>query len=299
MRRTGTMPPEKAFLKMMDTQHAHAQPSGISRRCFLCGAQGLALSAAALAAMPGLALADGTSQERAIGNQVYNDLRQKNQILDESPYYSVVREVGARISRAAAPHWYTMNFVIVKGQKANAFSVPGGWVYVNETLLRNSENEAELASVLGHETGHIVLGHVMNRIRQAQNLNILFAIGSLFVRSQGAANLFNVAELGANYGFLNFSRQQEYQADHEGVILANRAGYNPWGMIWFFQKLESLYGNSGFEQYVQDHPATKDRIARIESFFSSDQAAFGNWSRAIAARPGLPLDHTNSRLILD
>ena len=294
-----TMPPAKAFLTMMDTQHAHPKSPSISRRCFLCGAQGLALSAAALAVMPELALADSNSQERAIGVQVYNDLRQKNQILEQSPYYSVVRSVGARISRAAAPHWYTMNFIIVKGDKANAFSVPGGWVYVNETLLRNAENEEELASVLGHETGHIVLGHVMNRLHQAQNLNIMFAIGSLFVRSQGAANLFNVAELTANYGFLNFSRQQEYQADHEGVILANGAGYNPWGMVWFFQKLEKLYGNSGFEQFVQDHPATKDRIARIESFFSSDQAAFGKWSRTIAARPGLSLDNTNSRLVLN
>ena len=283
----------------MGTDHMHTDTPGISRRHFLCGAQGLALSAVALATMPRLALADSHAQERAIGNQVYNDLRQKNQILDESPYYSTLRALGSRISRAAAPHWYTMNFVVVKGSKANAFSVPGGWVYVNEALLRDAENEAELANVLCHETGHIVLGHVMNRIHQAQNLNILFALGSLFVHTQGAANAFNLAELGANYGFLNFSRQQEYQADHEGVILANDAGYNPWGIVWFFKKLESLYGDSGFEQYVQDHPSTKDRIARIESFFANDQAAFSGWSRAIASRSGLPLDHTNSRLVIN
>ena len=279
--------------------HTHTHTPAISRRRFLCGAQGFALSAAALAAMPHLALADGNAQERAIGNQVYSDLRQKNQILDESPYYATLRALGSRISRAAAPHWYTMNFVVVKGTKANAFSVPGGWVYVNEALLRDAENEAELANVIGHETGHLVLGHVMNRIRQAQNLNILFALGSLFVHTQGAANAFGLAQLGANYGFLNFSRQQEYQADHEGVILANGAGYNPWGMVWFFQKLESLYGNSGFEQYVQDHPSTKDRIARIESFFASDQTAFGGWARALASRSGLPLDYTNSRLVIN
>jgi len=283
----------------MSMIHSRTDTPSMSRRRFLCGAQGFALSAAALAAMPQLALADAYAQERAIGTQVYNDLRKKNQILDESPYYSTVRALGSKISRAAAPHWYTMNFVIVKGDKANAFSVPGGWVYVNETLLRDIENEAELANVIGHETGHLVLGHVMNRIHQAQNLNTLFTIGSLFVHTQGAASALGIAELGANYGFLNFSRQQEYQADHEGVILANRAGHNPWGMVWFFQKLESLYGNSGFEQYVQDHPATKDRIARIESFFAGDEAEFGSWSRGIASRSGLPLDHTNSKLVIN
>jgi predicted Zn-dependent protease len=182
-----------------------------------------------------------------------------------------------------------MNLVVVKGTSANAFSVPGGWVYVNEALLRNAENEAELANVVGHETGHIVLGHVMNRLHQAQTLNIAFGIASLLVHSAGATNTFNLAELIAGYGFLNFSRQQEYQADHEGVILASRAGYNPWGMVWFFQRLEKLYGDAGFEQYVQDHPSTKDRVARIEGFFKSNPTQFARWSSQQIAQRGLPL----------
>ncbi len=152
---------------------------------------------------------------------------------------------------------------------------------------------------MGHETGHIVLGHVMNRIRQAQQVNILLSVFSIFVHSQGGANTLTAAQLIAGYGFLNFSRQQEYQADHEGVILAAKAGYNPWGMIWFFEKLEKLYGDAGFEQYVQDHPSTKDRIARIEAFFKSDPAQFAHWSSQPMATPGLPLSTgQNARLEL-
>ena len=179
-----------------------------------------------------------------------------------------------------------MNFVVVKGTQANAFSVPGGWVYVNEALLKNAGNETELANVVGHETGHIVSGHVMDRLHKAQTLNTILSIASIFVHTQGAANTFNLAQFAAGYGFLNFSRQQEYQADHEGVILASKAGYNPWGMIWFFQKLEKLYGDSGFEQYVQDHPSTKDRIARIESFFQSDPTEFARWSSTLDRHAG-------------
>jgi beta-barrel assembly-enhancing protease len=282
---------------MMNMDHSLARHR-LSRRCFLCGARGVALAAGALLTMPGLALADEQSQERAIGQQVYDQLRKQGQILDRSPYYSVLRSVGKRISDAALPHWYTMNFVVVKGAQANAFSVPGGWVYVNEALLRQAEDLDELASVLGHETGHLVLGHVMQRLKDAQNLSILFTIGSLFVHSQSAANAYNVAQLGANFGFLNFSRQQEYQADHEGVILAAKAAYDPWGMVWFFQKLEALYGDAGFEQYVQDHPSTKDRIARIEAFFASDPATFGSWPKTLGAKPGLPLNAADDQLIL-
>ena len=256
---------------------------------------------AAIAAPPFAiaARADDHRQEIQIGQQVYDDQRKRGQVIYDSPYYPVLRRVGNDISRAAQPHWWPMNFVIVRGDKANAFSVPGGWVYVNEALLRHAGNEAELANVVGHETGHIVLGHVMNRIHKAQTLNILFTIASLFVHTQGAANTFNLAQFAAGYGFLNFDRQQEYQADHEGVILAGRAGYNPWGMVWFFQKLEKLYGDAGFEAFVQDHPATKERIARIESFFKSDPTQFARWSSQMISSAGLPLSYSsNARLEL-
>jgi beta-barrel assembly-enhancing protease len=257
---------------------------------------GAALTAPPLA-LP--ARADDHSQEIQIGQQVYNDQRKQGQILDTSPYYPVLRSVGTRISDAAQPHWWPMNFVVVKGTQANAFSVPGGWVYVNEALLKNAGNETELANVVGHETGHIVLGHVMDRLHKAQTLNTILSIASIFIHTQGAANTFNLAQFAAGYGFLNFSRQQEYQADHEGVILASKAGYNPWGMIWFFQKLEKLYGDTGFEQYVQDHPSIKDRIARIESFFRSDPTEFARWSSTLTATPGLPLSYgSDARLLL-
>lgn len=250
--------------------------SKVSRRTWICGVCA-AGAAASLPAFEQPVLAD-EAQERGIGQQVYADQRKQGQVVDQSGYYTVLREVGANISKAAQPHWWPMNFVIVKGTQPNAFSTPGGWVFVNEALLKYAASNDELANVVGHETGHIVLGHVMNRIRQAQNLNLLFTIGSIFARSQGAANALGVAELGANYGYLNFSRQQEYQADHEGVILASKAHYNPYGMLWFFRTLEKISGNSsGFEQYVQDHPATPDRITRLQQFFNSDPGQFGRW----------------------
>ncbi len=265
-----------------------------SRRCLLCGAGALA----ALAALPAGALpaaADEHDQERQIGQRVYNDQKSKGLIVQTSPYYSVLRKIGDNISQAAAPHWYTMNFIVVKDKSANAFSVPGGNIYVTDTLLRDVENEEELANVLGHETGHLVLGHVMDRLHKAQTANIVSSILSIFIHNQTTATM--VSLLG-NYAFLNFSRAQEYQADHEGVILANRANYNPWGMIWFFQKLEKLYGDAGFEQYVQDHPATNDRVTRIEQFFNSDPSQFGKWHNTKTVTSGLSQSSADNTLIL-
>lgn len=270
-----------------------------SRKSWLCGVCALGATVAA-PPFAEVALADDHAQEIDIGRQVYADQRKQGLVIDASPYYPVLRAVGARISQAAQPHWWPMTFVIVKGQQANAFSVPGGWVYVNEGLLQHAGNEDELANVVGHETGHIVLGHVMNRLRQAQRLNLLFTLASLFVHTQGQATVFNLAQFGANYGFLNFDRQQEYQADHEGVILAARANYNPWGMIWFFRTLIKLYGNAGgFEAYVQDHPPTKDRIARIEQFFQANPQLFARWHDVAHSTSGLPTSGSNTRLIIN
>ena len=255
----------------------------ISRRAWLAGAGAIAATAALpLGASP--ASADEHDQERQIGNQVYSQLRGQNQILDASPYYPVLRKVGDKIAAANEPRWYNQNFIVVKGAQANAFSVPGGNVYVNEALLKNAENEEELANVLGHETGHIVLGHVMNRIHVAQTANTIGSILSIFIHNQVTFDLVNFL---GSYAFLNFSRAQEYQADHEGVILANKADYNPWGMVWFFRKLEKLYGDAGFEQYVQDHPSTTDRISRIETFFKSDPTQFGKWQDKMTSTAGL------------
>jgi len=256
----------------------------------------VALTTASALALPATAFADAHDQERQIGQQVYTDLRNKNQILDTSPYYPVLRAVGGKIAAVNQPRWYPQNWIVVKGAQANAFSVPGGNIYVNEALLKNAENEDELASVLGHETGHLVLGHVMDRIHKAQTAQIVGSILSIFIHSQGTYNLVNFL---GSYAFLNFSRAQEYQADHEGVILAAKAAYNPYGMVWFFQKLEKLYGNAGFEQYVQDHPATSDRISRIEQFFNSDPTQFGKWQNKMTSTAGLTTSSgSDAKLIL-
>jgi predicted Zn-dependent protease len=69
-------------------------------------------------------------------------------------------------------------------------------------------------------------------------------------------------------------------------------------MVWFFQKLQKLYGNAGFEQYVQDHPSTDDRISHIEAFFNSDPSQFGRWQNTKTVTSGLAQTTSNDTLVL-
>lgn len=246
------------------------------------------LVALALAFVPNAVRADEHSDEVTLGRQVYEDLLAKDQVVRDSPYRAILAKVGARVSRAAGKQWFTEHFIVVKGNQANAFAAPGGFVFVNEGLLRGVDDVDELANVLGHETAHLVLGHLSARQTIKKRADVITRIGKLFAKTQRAQNTFDAATQTANYSFLNFSRQQEYAADEKGVSIAAAAGYNPWGTVWFLRELERIGGDAGFEQYVQQHPSLADRIERIERYLRDHHQTFGRWSPTMPAGNGLP-----------
>jgi beta-barrel assembly-enhancing protease len=245
----------------------------------------LGIVLAAAAASP--ARAD-QSDDETMGLGVYDDLKAKGQVVESSPYLPVLRRVGDRLSAAARPHWFTERFYVVRGNQINAFSAPGGYVFVNEGLLRTINNADELAGVLGHETAHLVLGHVQAKVQQQKRKSFLTNIGKALTGkgSTGSQNTFDAATKIGNYSFLNFTRQQEYAADELGAKLAAKAGYNPWGTVWFFNELGRLVGDAGYEQYVQEHPSTSDRTDRITRYLR-EGPGFTRWKNRPPATTGL------------
>jgi predicted Zn-dependent protease len=254
-----------------------------------CGAVLLAAAVALIGTAAPLA-ADQREDDAVLGQSVYDDLKAKLQIVDDSAYLPVLRKVGAKVAAAAQPHWFDERFYVVRGNEINAFSAPGGFVFVDEGLLRTLNNVDELANVLGHETAHLVLGHVQARTAQEQRKNILFGVGKVAVdkASHGVQNTFNAATKMGNYTFLNFTRTQEYAADELGAKLAAKAGYNPWGTVWFFKQLERVVGDSGYEQYVQEHPSTADRIGKVEQYLHDNAAAYQRWTNREPPTTSLP-----------
>lgn len=239
----------------------------------------------------GIARADQHAQDSAMGKNVYDDLAKRDQIVNSSPYNAVLQRVGNRVAAAAGRQWYVERFYIIRGNQMNAFSAPGGYVFVNEGLLRNVDNVDELANVLGHETAHLALGHVTSRAQQQQKKNMFFSLSHSLAKTfaPNSDKAVGEAETAGNYTFLGFTREQEYQADQYGATYAARAGFNPWGSIWFFNETEAMYGDAGFEQYVQQHPSTKDRVARLESYFKAHPNLFGHWPTQLTSRGGLPM----------
>ncbi len=135
----------------------------------------------------------------------------------------------------------------MRGDSANAFSVPGGNIYVNEPLLRLAKNRDELAGVLAHETGHMVLHHVAQRMAALQKKSTVASIGSILAQIVLGPLAGAAVDYGSQYAVAGSdaaqSRHIEAQADEEGArIMAATGQFNPWGMVWFFQMMTETYG---------------------------------------------------------
>jgi predicted Zn-dependent protease len=237
---------------------------------------------------------DRVAQIRA-GEKVYSDLVAKGLIVSDSPYAGILASVGARIARAAALQGFSERFYIIIGNQMNAFSGPDGRVYVNEGLLRQVDVVDELANVLAHESAHLVLGHLAQQMRATKESHLLDEATSLFGHHAPAPAGLNVMGMVSGYSFLNFTRQQEFAADQRGVQIAAEAGYDPWGTVWFLQEVYRLYGDAGYEAYVQHHPSVTDRIEKIEAYFSERSSYYGHFSSKEPPGTGLPIGAIDER----
>jgi predicted Zn-dependent protease len=244
-----------------------------------------ALTAAALALgclAPALAYTDEQNQELQIGQQVYQQLQQKGEILTSSPYYSTLNSIAARITPIANRKYFVpFHFILVHESQPNAFAVPGGNVYVTDSMMHFVQNKEELAGVICHEVSHDIHHDVYNMYVKDQRLS-LYATGlSLLLgggRSQLANTLINFA---ANIQALHFSRDVEHSADSTGAYVCAQSGVDPYGMVWLMQHFEQQPTASPPE-FLSDHPSDSHRIQSLENEFAADPGTFAKFNANIA-----------------
>lgn len=173
-------------------------------------------------------------------------------------------------------------FVLLGSTKANAFSLPGGKVFVTRGLASILRSEAELAGVIGHEMAHVTLRHTNQRLakrfeRQSPVL-VPAAVLSILVPKEIIAPVVGsvtpVIEIGGAPFSLRFDRGQEYEADAFGVRYMVRAGYHPRGQHRVLERLLDL-GGSGGPAFLSTHPAGRDRIERLDRLVEGE---FGGWT---------------------
>jgi beta-barrel assembly-enhancing protease len=238
-----------------------------------------AASALAIAALLGACLhaSEGVAkalvsdeQEKQLGDQVKQELdKQGTRYVQDPEVVTYVQGVAKKIFVSANKErpgvdWHV--YVIDDPKQVNAFATPGGNLFVYTGLLMAADNEAELAGVWGHEAGHVVARHSARQMVDAMGAQTVIDM-ALGQNPDQVAQL--AATLAAKGALLAYSREDESAADEFGARYASAAGYDPHGLITFFQKLQKMEGDvPAFSKYLSDHPATGDRITHLQQYIA-------------------------------
>lgn len=213
------------------------------------------------------------AEEERIGRQVVSQLHANGMILEDPELTHYVNEIGTRLARSTQQSPSDFHFYVIDDDSVNAFALPGGYIGVNAGLLLESENESELAGVLAHEIAHVTQRHIARQIQATQGMSMATAAAMLLAIIAGGGNpavvqaavTMGVANIGQQQ--INFTRAHELEADRLGIQTLAEAGYNPNGMVSFFEKMQRrsrLYGNR-LPEILLTHPVSTTRIAEARA----------------------------------
>lgn len=213
-------------------------------------------------------------EEIKLGNKYAEMIEAEMGLWKNEGMEAYINQVGQRLVQVLPqPQPYPYTFEIVDQWEPNAFSIPGGHVYISRGLLVVLRTESELAGVLGHEIGHIIKHHSLKIQQKANRVSILalpaVVIGTMY-HSERIQNLLLLPVAGLGKAYLSsYSRQNEYEADKVGLQLLAKAGYNTNGLEDALDQLEKEIavltdGAQHKFSIFDDHPMTPDRIERLE-----------------------------------
>lgn len=225
-----------------------------------------------------LALVSESDMEQMAVTQYKQFLTESKVIPRTNENAEMVKRVGQRIAKAITEYYqqkgikndignYKWEFNLVESKEVNAWCMPGGKVVVYTGILPVTQNEDALAIVLGHEITHAVAGHGRERMSQEMLAQGIQVAGSVALGSNPkTVNIFNnvygpAAQVGV---LLPNSRNQEFEADHYGLIFAAIAGYNPQEAVPFWTRMANLSKGNAPPVFMSSHPADADRIKKLQ-----------------------------------
>jgi len=210
-------------------------------------------------------------QEIELGANADPDIRwQFGGVYRDAQLSAYVNSVGQ--STAAVSHRDNIkyHFAIVDSSVVNAFALPGGYIYITRGLLARLDNEAQLASVLGHEIGHVTARHGVRRLQKTLGFNVLLAVvDQVASGKEGYQKRRGIIKVASSVAFatvsLGYSRKDEFQADELGTEYAYKSGRDPEGMVQLLEVLKSMHDRepSAIEEFFSSHPKSSNRIEAV------------------------------------
>jgi len=221
--------------------------------------------------------------EKKYGEMIMRQIRPDPDYSNDLPIYDFLNHMERRLLQAAkklqlgganeqGSGAYNFEVFAVKDSSINAFALPGGFIGFHTGLLTSAESDSEVASVMGHETGHVLQRHLARQMDQ-QATNTMIALAGILLGAlaasrnpSAASGLIQGGQAVAVNNQLSYSRDAEREADRIGFQILAASGYDVNGAPGFFQRLQKATGimDSGVPSYVRTHPLTTDRIADMQ-----------------------------------
>lgn len=207
-------------------------------------------------------------QEVQLGKQINQQLLKSDvKLYRNSQINNYIQRIGKRLEAHNTRKKIPYTFQVVRDNSINAFATTGGYVYINTGLIKAADNEAELASVVAHEIGHIEGEHVIKQMRKT-------AIARGLATAAGVEES-KLVQLGLELAYRRpNSREAERDADRRGLRILTDAGYAPQGMVSFMKELKSK-GRSSVPTFLSTHPSPSNRVQYLQSWVNA-QGKKGN-----------------------
>ena len=211
------------------------------------------------------------AQDVEVGRNASAEINKQVHLIRDAQVAGYISDLGKRLA-VIAPNQsggvkYAWTFRVVNNSDINAFALPGGFIYVNRGAIEAAQDEAQIAGVLAHEEGHVVMRHGTH---QASEMMLAQAPLSILMGllGQSSSLLSQLAQVGLSFGvnsiLLRNSRSAESQADEVGTYILYQAGYDPHGMAQFFHIIQQKYPQRTI-QFFSDHPNPGNRIKNVDA----------------------------------
>lgn len=204
-------------------------------------------------------------EEISIGEGMASVLLGTAPLVKNDAMQRYVNQVGRYLTLQTERPDLPWHFGVLDSNSVNAFATPGGHIFVTSGLLKKMSSEAELAGVLAHEIGHVLRKHHLAAMKKAGGMGFLADVASIAVDQRGGGGLGKELSKNLISGIKEvlvrgLDKDDEYEADRMGVVIATRAGYDPYGLPAVLQTLEGLSGNSDMALLFSTHPAPGSRL---------------------------------------
>ena len=224
------------------------------------------------------------AEEIKLGSDVSARIRERFGVVQDAAVHKYVTLAGTMLAEQTTRPKLPWTFIVLDTDGVNAFAAPGGFVHITRGALALIKSEAELAGVLGHEIAHVAKKHTVNAIQKSKGVQI-----GTSEASSSSRNAFLGALANRTYDMVlenSFDRGDELDADKEGIVLAQKAGYAGTGLSEFLARLaERNKGQAEKNGLFASHPETQERITKVKQLAGSKPGA------VVAARYGAAIKY--------